>query len=214
MPYVAKSAGVPRTRSISTRRRRRRPGTARKPTGGLDSLALRLERARAVRRRGRRGRLCRPGGEARPRPCAPERKRQRGGKHRFPREAPSRIAAITGMSRIATMFAILIMGLIAGPAVSLYGSPTVSPVTPAACASEPLPPYRPSSIVFLALSQAPPPDGHRDRQEDAGHDGADEQPAEHLRLDDPDGDRDGDRDQRRHHHLLDRGAVTIEIARE
>ena len=29
------------------------------------------------------------------------------------------------------MFAILIIGLIAGPAVSLYGSPTVSPVTAA-----------------------------------------------------------------------------------
>ena len=34
------------------------------------------------------------------------------------------------------MLAILIMGLIAGPAVSLYGSPTVSPVTEAAWASE------------------------------------------------------------------------------
>lgn len=31
----------------------------------------------------------------------------------------------------ATMFTILIIGLIAGPAVSLYGSPTVSPVTAA-----------------------------------------------------------------------------------
>src|SRR6476646_7956814 len=61
------------------------------------------------------------------------------------------------MSRIATMFAILIIGLIAGPAVSLYGSPTVSPVTAAAWASEPLPPYSPSSISFFALSQAPPP---------------------------------------------------------
>jgi hypothetical protein len=34
----------------------------------------------------------------------------------------------------------LIKGLMAGPAVSLYGSPTVSPVTAALCASEPLPP--------------------------------------------------------------------------
>src|SRR3954451_7053744 len=63
-----------------------------------------------------------------------------------------------GMIRIATMFVILIIGFIAGPAVSLYGSPTVSPVTAAAWASEPLPPYRPSSIIFFALSQAPPPD--------------------------------------------------------
>src|SRR5438067_13610319 len=62
------------------------------------------------------------------------------------------------MIRIATMFVILIIGLIAGPAVSLYGSPTVSPVTAAAWASEPLPPKAPSSISFFALSQAPPPD--------------------------------------------------------
>jgi hypothetical protein len=50
------------------------------------------------------------------------------------------IETMIGMIRIATMFAILIIGLIAGPAVSLYGSPTVSPVTAAACASEPFPP--------------------------------------------------------------------------
>ena len=55
------------------------------------------------------------------------------------------------------MFATLIIGLIAGPAVSLNGSPTVSPVTEAACASEPLPPNAPSSISFFALSHAPPP---------------------------------------------------------
>src|SRR3954466_12471301 len=62
------------------------------------------------------------------------------------------------MIRIATTLAILIIGLIAGPAGSLYGSPTVSPVTDAAWASEPLPPYSPSSIDFFALSQAPPPE--------------------------------------------------------
>ena len=52
----------------------------------------------------------------------------------------------------------LINGLIAGPAVSLYGSPTVSPVTAALCVSEPLPPKFPASIYFLALSQAAPPE--------------------------------------------------------
>src|SRR5215208_1625893 len=57
----------------------------------------------------------------------------------------------------ATMLVILIAGFTAGPAVSLYGSPTVSPVTEALCASEPLPPKWPSSMYFLALSQAPPP---------------------------------------------------------
>src|SRR5690242_11146727 len=55
------------------------------------------------------------------------------------------------------MLVILIIGLTAGPAVSLYGSPTVSPVTAALWASEPLPPKLPSSMYFLALSQAPPP---------------------------------------------------------
>ena len=52
------------------------------------------------------------------------------------------------------MLVILIIGFTAGPAVSLYGSPTVSPVTADLCASEPFPPKFPSSIYFLALSQA------------------------------------------------------------
>ena len=55
-----------------------------------------------------------------------------------------------------TRFMTLSSGLMAGPAVSLNGSPTVSPTTVAACASEPLPPWLPSSTSFLALSQAPP----------------------------------------------------------
>src|SRR5947207_15441538 len=63
-----------------------------------------------------------------------------------------------GIIKIARILTTLIMGLMAGPAVSLYGSPTVSPVTAAACANEPLPPRLPSSITFLALSQAPPED--------------------------------------------------------
>src|SRR6266536_1350835 len=63
-----------------------------------------------------------------------------------------------GMIKIARMLTTLIIGLIAGPAVSLYGSPTVSPVTAAACAKEPLPPRFPSSINFFALSHAAPPD--------------------------------------------------------
>src|SRR5262249_27827403 len=48
--------------------------------------------------------------------------------------------ASTASSSSATMLVILIIGLTAGPAVSLYGSPTVSPVTAALWASEPLPP--------------------------------------------------------------------------
>src|SRR5450755_4221581 len=49
-------------------------------------------------------------------------------------------AARSGTIISATMLMILISGFTAGPAVSLYGSPTVSPVTAALCASEPLPP--------------------------------------------------------------------------
>ena len=51
----------------------------------------------------------------------------------------------------------LIRMWILGPAVSLQGSPTVSPVTAALWASEPFPPNLPVSSYFLALSQAPPP---------------------------------------------------------
>lgn len=47
-------------------------------------------------------------------------------------------------------------GLSAGPAVSLKGSPIVSPMTAALCASNPFPPSWPDSMYFLALSQAPP----------------------------------------------------------
>ena len=43
-----------------------------------------------------------------------------------------------------------------GPDVSLKGSPTVSPMTAALCASLPLPPKKPSSTYFLPLSHAPP----------------------------------------------------------
>ena len=39
-----------------------------------------------------------------------------------------------------TRFITLSSGLMAGPAVSLNGSPTVSPMMVASCASEPLPP--------------------------------------------------------------------------
>src|SRR6185369_16960504 len=49
--------------------------------------------------------------------------------------------AMSGTIISATILMILISGFTAGPAVSLYGSPTVSPVTAALCASEPLPPW-------------------------------------------------------------------------
>src|SRR5215218_5161502 len=66
------------------------------------------------------------------------------GDDRPARRVSSTRYVMMGMIRIATMLATLIIGLIAGPAVSLNGSPTVSPVTEAACASEPLPPNAPT----------------------------------------------------------------------
>src|SRR5690242_686299 len=61
-----------------------------------------------------------------------------------------------GATSTDTRFITLINGLIAGPAVSLNGSPTVSPITVASCAGLPLPPYEPSSTILFALSHAPP----------------------------------------------------------
>ncbi len=63
---------------------------------------------------------------------------------------------IAGSTSSETRFITLISGFSAGPAVSLNGSPTVSPMTAALCASDPLPPSLPSSMYFLALSHAPP----------------------------------------------------------
>ena len=63
---------------------------------------------------------------------------------------------IAGRISSDTRFITLMSGLRAGPAVSLNGSPTVSPMTAAMWASEPLPPWWPSSMYFLALSHAPP----------------------------------------------------------
>ena len=74
------------------------------------------------------------------------------------RRAPCVVRSVITAGRISsdTRFMTLIRGLSAGPAVSLNGSPTVSPMTAALWASEPFPPSWPSSMYFLALSQAPP----------------------------------------------------------
>ena len=47
---------------------------------------------------------------------------------------------MSAMNRIEIVFTTLMSGLIAGPAVSLVASPTVSPTMAALCASERLPP--------------------------------------------------------------------------
>src|SRR5687768_9502668 len=61
-----------------------------------------------------------------------------------------------GASTSATMLISLIRMFMDGPAVSLNGSPTVSPTMAALCAGLPLPPCAPCSMYFLALSHAPP----------------------------------------------------------
>lgn len=63
---------------------------------------------------------------------------------------------IMGANTEATSDITVIIVFSEGPAVSLKGSPTVSPITAALWASEPFPPKAPASMYFLALSQAPP----------------------------------------------------------
>ena len=99
------------------------------------------------------------------------------------------------------MLATLIIGLMAGPAVSLYGSPTVSPVTEAAWASEPLPPCAPSSISFFALSHAPPPAVIEIAKNRPTTITPISRPPSALTDRMPDDQRDHDRDQRRQDHL-------------
>ena len=73
--------------------------------------------------------------------------RPRRGRNHYTKMGPKTTATIDiSLSRM----------LSEGPEVSLNGSPTVSPTTAALWASEPLPPKWPSSMYFLALSQAPP----------------------------------------------------------
>jgi len=67
------------------------------------------------------------------------------------------------MIRMATIFATLII-VDAGPAVSLYGSPTVSPVTEAAMSEGTFAAEVTFLDDFFALSQAPPPEVMASRQ--------------------------------------------------
>src|SRR3989304_1980222 len=129
-----------------------------------------------------------------------------------------------------------------GPAVSLYGSPTVSPTTAALCASVPLPRVTispglsegtcsiPASIYFLALSPAPPQGGGGGDIERAavvgpgrpGHDtGVLAELASHL-LEDIGGggaygaDREAGEEEDEHHSQqpADKHVDTGEVARE
>jgi len=104
------------------------------------------------------------------------------------------------------MLTTLIMGLMAGPAVSLFGSPTVSPVTAALSFLD----------VLLRVVPRRAAARHLNRQEQPGHDRAEEHSAEGAWAEEKtDRDRRHDRDDAGDDHLPlrsgghdpDRGAV-------
>ena len=64
------------------------------------------------------------------------------------------IATNTETKTIDTVLSNFITVFSAGPAVSLYGSPIISPTIATLCYSVPFSPF--ISMSFLALSQAPP----------------------------------------------------------
>ena len=109
---------------------------------------------------------------------------------------------IAGRISRTTRFITLISGLSAGPAVSLNGSPTVSPMTAALWASLPLPPWWPSSMYFLALSHAPPA-----LRQVVGHQLADEDDRGEERAERVEVDAEADDDRREHREQGRRGEL-------
>ncbi len=71
-----------------------------------------------------------------------------------------------------------------GPAVSLKGSPTVSPTTPALCASDPGPPNWPVSMNFLALSHKSTSICHQQGKDHTGKNGTAQEPTQSIRAKD------------------------------
>ena len=108
------------------------------------------------------------------------------------------------------MFITLISGLIAGPAVSLSGSPTVSPVTLALCFSRVLAGLVGSRLVLDHLLGVVPRAagvGHEHGQQLADHDHAGQEAAERERPEqEADEERRADRQQTRADQFLLRGA--------
>src|SRR2546427_11793564 len=115
-PYaVANRAGVPRTRS-SPCARRRRPRRWARAALALWSPDATRERYRGVRSgHARRAETAKAGPAARARP----RSRASAASLRLDPHRQVWIETISGMMRMATMFSILIIGLIAGPAGTL-----------------------------------------------------------------------------------------------
>ena len=118
-----------------------------------------------------------------------------------------------------TMFITLISGLMAGPAVSLSGSPTVSPVTAALCFSLPLPVLAArsrgsSSISLLGVVPGAAGVGHEDGQQLAGDDHAAQEAGQ---GDDAQAEADQDRHQhgqqaRADQFFLSRGGADVDHA--
>src|SRR5690242_2608475 len=183
-PYaVAKSAGVSRTRSISTCRLRRRPGTAGEPIAAAGGPKPRRRRypcwcARSESARADSDRAYTA--EAGQRSCpasAMYRDDQRDDQDRHDvRDLDHRVDR--GARRVLVRVADRVAGDRCG--VRLRALAAVEAVLD-----------RLLRVVPGAAAR-----GHRDREEEPRDDRADEQAAEHLRLDDPDDDRDHDRDQR------------------
>ena len=102
------------------------------------------------------------------------------------------------------MFAILIIGLIAGPAVSLYGIADGVARDRGVVRLGALAAVRAVLDRLLRVVPGAAACGHRDREEEAGDDRADQEAAEHPRVDDPDDDREADRHERRQQHAAER----------
>ena len=118
------------------------------------------------------------------RPTAPRAAQAPPRKSPGPADPASRDARphISGTISSATMLMILISGFTAGPAVSLYGSPTVSPVTAALCASRALAAVVAVFDVLLGVVPGAAAGAHRDGDEQAGDDGAHQHAAQRLRA--------------------------------
>ena len=102
------------------------------------------------------------------------------------------------------MFVILIIGLIAGPGRVLVRIADGVARDPGGVRLGALAAVGTVLDQLLRVVPGAAARGHRDREEEAGDDRADQQAAEHLRADDADHDREHDRDRRGKHHPLDR----------
>jgi hypothetical protein len=115
--------------------------------------------------------------------------------------AGTRAQVISGMIRIATMLATLIIGLIAGPAVSLNGSPTVSPVTDGGVSLGALAAVGAVLDQLLRVVPGAAAGGHQHAKKKPTTITPISRPPSAWTVDQPDDQRQHDRQQRRQDHL-------------